>query len=627
MGIVRRNTRRRADCLLFLALTLLGGTAGAADRTPPRQVLDLHYGEVLFYFYQGDYFDAITRALSAEQQQQVPHHLQDTALLTGGMELSYGMDRAAQQVFDKLLDAKVDEPVRNRAWFYLAKLDYQRDNLAQAQEALAHIAGKLPESLVPQQSLLRAQVLMAQGHYDQAAALLDGWQGPADWQAYARFNLGVALLRSGKTVQGEQQLDTVGQLTDDSEELLALRDKANLALGYTLLQNKDAVRAHNYLERVRLQGPFSNQALLAFGWAASAQDQQQQALVPWQELIGRNVIDSAVQEGLLAVPYAYAQLQDYPSAAQHYQQAIGAYETEMRNLDSAIAAIRQGKLLDAMLDTAPGSADMGWSWRAAPPPQTVETQYLWQLLAGHEFQTALKNYRDLLFLQNNLTHWSSSIAAFEDMLHSREARYQQQLPRARERMQSIDLKALSAQRDALAARLSDSERKRDTAALATTQENDWQARMTRIAGNLDHLDSTPDTAALRERLRILQGVQIWRQNADYSARLWQTRQSLRELDAASARLQERWTALEAAQQQAPRGFAGYGQRITALRARISALQPRIVAVSTMQAQQLQALAITALEGNKKHLAAYRVQAQLALAQLYDRASTAKEAKP
>jgi len=84
---------------------------------------------------------------------------------------------------------------------------------------------------------------MAQGQYDQAAALLDGWKGPADWQAYARFNLGVALLRSGKTAQGEQQLDAVGQLAGDSEELLALRDKANLALGYILLQNKDAARA------------------------------------------------------------------------------------------------------------------------------------------------------------------------------------------------------------------------------------------------------------------------------------------------------------------------------------------------------------------------------------------------
>ena len=627
MGIVRRIPRLRTDCLLLLLLTLLSGTAGAAAKTPPRQVLDLHYGEVLFYFYQGDYFDAITRALSAQQQQQVPHHQQDTALLTGGMELSYGMDRAAQQVFDDLLDAKVAEPMRNRAWFYLAKLNYQRDNLAQAQQVLTRIKGDLPESLAPQQQLLRAQVLMAQGQYDQAAALLDGWQGPADWQAYARFNLGVALLRSGKTAQGERQLDAVGQLADDSEELLALRDKANLALGYVLLQNKDAARARQYLERIRLQGPFSNQALLAFGWAASAQGQQEQALIPWQELSRRDVIDSAVQEGLLAVPYAYAQLQAYPSAATHYQQAISAFEKEMQSLDTAIAAIRDGKLVETMLGATQDNTDMGWSWRAAPPPQAAETQYLWQLLAGHEFQTALKNYRDLLFLQNNLAHWSTSIDAYQDMLDTREARYRKQLPQARDRMQSLDLKALIAQRDALATRLTESERQQDVMALASTREVDWQARMTRIQQRLDRLGNSPETVALKERLRILQGVQRWQLNADYNARLWQTRQSLRGLDAAVAELQERRASLQTTQQQAPRGFEGYGQRITAMRARIVALQPRIAAASDAQAEQLQALAISALEGHKKHLADYRVQAQLALAQLYDRASTAPEATP
>ena len=67
--------------------------------------------------------------------------------------------------------------------------------------------------------------------------------------------------------------------------------------------------------------------------------------------------------------------------------------------------------------------------------------------------------------------------------------------------------------------------------------------------------------------------------------------------------------------------------ITALRTRIASLQPRIASAGELQAQQLQSVAITALEGHKKHLADYRVQAQLALAQLYDRASSAAEATP
>ena len=54
-----------------------------------------------------------------------------------------------------------------------------------------------------------------------------------------------------------------------NEELLSLRDKANLALGFALLQAQRAAEARPILERVRLEGPFSSMALLGVGWADS----------------------------------------------------------------------------------------------------------------------------------------------------------------------------------------------------------------------------------------------------------------------------------------------------------------------------------------------------------------------
>jgi hypothetical protein len=40
---------------------------------PPQDVKDLHYGDVLFYFFQDDYFDSITRLLAARQLDRIPH--------------------------------------------------------------------------------------------------------------------------------------------------------------------------------------------------------------------------------------------------------------------------------------------------------------------------------------------------------------------------------------------------------------------------------------------------------------------------------------------------------------------------------------------------------------------------
>ncbi|NIW25563.1 MAG: hypothetical protein GWN29_13900, partial [Gammaproteobacteria bacterium] len=62
------------------------------------------------------------------------------------------------------------------------------------------------------------------------------------------------------------------------------------------------------LQRVRLEGPFSNKALLGVGWADAERGDYRAALSPWLELRQRNIIDPAVQESLLAVPYAFSQL-------------------------------------------------------------------------------------------------------------------------------------------------------------------------------------------------------------------------------------------------------------------------------------------------------------------------------
>ena len=51
------------------------------DGLPPHDVKDLHYGDVLFYFYQDDYFDSITRLLAAQQLERLPHTEGEAELL------------------------------------------------------------------------------------------------------------------------------------------------------------------------------------------------------------------------------------------------------------------------------------------------------------------------------------------------------------------------------------------------------------------------------------------------------------------------------------------------------------------------------------------------------------------
>ncbi len=104
---------------------------------PPQDVKDLHYGDVLFYFYQDDYFDSITRLLAAQQLDRIPHTQGEAELLLGGLYLSLGEHVEAGRIFEALLKQNVSEAVRNRAWFYLGKVWYQRGYLQESEARLA----------------------------------------------------------------------------------------------------------------------------------------------------------------------------------------------------------------------------------------------------------------------------------------------------------------------------------------------------------------------------------------------------------------------------------------------------------------------------------------------------------
>ena len=407
-------------CLLCVAIT----PTALADKDDPEPIVvkDPHFGEVLFYFYQDDYFPAIVRLLAAKEQEQFSEHVNEADLLLGGMYLSYGHHLEAAEIFERLLAGNVSSEIRDRTWFFLAKIWYQRGYLDRAREALAYIEGELPENIQREALMLDAQILIDAGQYDEAITRLQNWEGRTEWSRYAKFNIGVALVRSGRVEEAAVLLDELGDMDPFNDELTALRDKANLALGYALLQDGQAYAAKAPLQRVRLEGPFSNKALLGVGWADAEMENYNRALVPWMELRGRDLLDPAVQESMLAIPYALAKLDSISQAADHYLNAIEAFYEETNRIDRTIGYIESGQIFKEFLADDPLDST-GWYWRLEELPEGPEARYLYHLLASHEFQEGLKNYRDLHYLNSNLERWQGSIDVFANMLETRKQAY------------------------------------------------------------------------------------------------------------------------------------------------------------------------------------------------------------
>jgi len=589
------------------------------DLPPPGKVRDLDYGDVLFHFFQDDYFGALVRLEAASDLGRMPHHDVEAELLSGGLYLSLGLHAEATRIFNRVLDGSVPGSVRDRARFYLARIGYQRGYYDQAWDSLRKIDGTLPGSLESERRLLEANVLMAQQRYADAAAVLRS--APADdWGAYARFNLGVALVRSGDPVEGQRWLEAVGTMPAVADEQLSLRDRANLALGFARLQQREAEAAAAALARVRLDGPFTNRALLGLGWAESDAKHPDRALVPWLELRERRLLDSAVQESYLAVPYAYAQLASNGQAAEQYRYAIEAYGKEARRIDQSVGAIRAGGFLESMLEAAPAGDAVGWLWQLQKLPDAPQTRYLYHLLASHEFQEGLKNYRDLRIMQRNLEGWRESLAAFDEMVTTREQAASLIEPRRRDTLASTDLAGLGQRQSALEQRVAAIESGRDVPALATEDEDRGWRLLDEVQGRIDSLPPGAQRDALAERARLLRGTLLWQMDAGYKVRLRHVQTGLRETGQLLEGARNREQLVDLAGTTAPRNTAGFASQVRELAERVERIGPRIDAASQAQERVLAAIAVRELETQKRRLASYATQAQFALAAIYDGAT-------
>lgn len=608
-------------CCKYVSLILLLCCSQqiCARDNPPSSVKDLQYGEMLFYYYQQDYFNSIVRLEMAQQQQHLPNHKDEAELMLGGLVLSYGMRDAARQIFQNLLDDQQNDlSVHNRAWLYLAKISYQRDDLSGALEAIEKINGKMTPATRTATANLKSLLLMESGRNAEAIEVLKSTRSGKHWTPYLKYNLGVAQIRNGESKAGGRNLESVRKSGGRTAEQRLLRDKANLALGYSYLQQGITDESRQALEKVRLEGPLSSKALLGAGWADADAGQFAQALVPWMELSTRNATDPAVQEALLAVPYAMARMELYGQAVRHYKESISALKDEKRQLDISINAIRNGELLRHLEQSDPRTG-YGWLQQLDLDTDSPVLHYQVALMASHNFQEGIKNYRDLLFLRRNLDEWATSIAAYDDMLATRESRYQSHLPAVELVLTASPLETLQQHHAALANTLARVESTGNSAGLANAAEVRLLHTLSGIEKQLATLPDTPEIRDLRDKQKFLNGLLYWQISNEYKQRLWQARRQLSELETQIQQTGKAIGNLKQADIETPAGFSDFRKQISNRKAALKQLQTRTADASSAQGDLLEQLAVNELEAQKKRIDTYIIQARFALAQTYDSA--------
>ena len=612
--------------LALAALLLLPVPAAAEGRQDP------WFGEALYYAYQERWFDALER-LDTEiaQHYRVDERELDSLHLlighaefsVGDFELNYRMHHRAGRAIRAVLEADVEDAVRNEAAYRLARLHFQKGQPEAALHALDGMRGPIPAAIRDDSEYLRANLYLVTGRASEAIDVLRGLQGSDTLRGFSAYNLGIALLQDDRGDAAISQLDRAGQLNVSDRAALAIRDKSNLVLGTLHFESADFDSAQRSLDRVRLVGPFSNQALLRAGWADVSAENYERALVPWKLLAERESTDIAVQEAWLALPYAYGKLDIHGRAALLYGQAVESFAAELAKVDASVANIREGAFLEALVREEIRQ-DTDWVIRLRSLPNAPETFYLIGLMASHDFQTALQNYLDLDDLRRKLTAGSVSLDAFADLIRLRRDYYEPLLPGIDRRFRELDarMRLRLEQREHLDARLQKLLVAPRPALLATAEE---QA----LSVQLDSLESSLEAAtgengdALRARIARLRGALIWALETQYPERLTETHRHLRDLNADVEALTAQYDAFVRARQAALHSYEGYGAPIGGLHMRIGEALERVVVLMKRQGHRLESVAIEELVARRSLLEDYQNRARFAFADSYDRAAKAQ----
>lgn len=633
--------------LLALLVSPLLATAFsvAAEEKPKTAVADLRYGVALFHYYQQDYVNAIAELMVADARNGIQGHSDNPELIAGGISLAFGMQNHAESVFSQILqDERRPQSVRDAAWFYLGKLYYTRGDWAAAEQSFNRVSADFKPALRAQLQALQINIRIRDKRYAELTPKTVEQSELRGWNPYALYNLGAAHAREGNFTQAQLFFNALADIDIAKDPRTratqwALQDKSSTALGYSYLAEKKYAAAIREFTKVRLDGIYANQALLGYGWAAVAQEEYTTALQPWQLLRSRSLIYPAVQESLLALPFAYEKLNAQGEAVAAYELAEELLAREIQLIRDMRATLTEGELL-TLIDAKPMAAeearkalqndeegqgltaviaDDGQNWLKLDGTSIIKTRsaYMSELFAQTRFQTAVLELRDLLRLQRLLQNWQPKLIAYRELLLEKQAlrgRQEQQLTQSAFALQAQQLQQ---RRDQFATRLQQIIAADDYLSLADADTRALQERVTRAGQTIARMQAAgQQTDELAQRQKMFAGILLWRAAQHYPIALAEQQRELAQIDSALASVIKTQTHIDE--------ITATSLDIQPVLARLQTLQQetatQLYVTEQLIAQQTRVLREQVdqqLASHEKRLKNYLSQAHLAVARLYD----------
>ena len=399
---MKSMTLRLLIALLLSLGTSLGSSAALARHIDAEKITNPLLGHAYYKHQQGQQFQAMAMLMAADKQNRLGNDKQLGQLFLAHNFTELGLHQEAIKIYEQL--AKHDnnkQEIKDIAWLESAKLHLQQGRFEITLTSLANIKQSLDKEQEADFKAAKSRALLETGRLKEALTTLPRISDDSTWALYQSFNIGERLIDEHRNKNGAMILHHIGKLdSNEDNEIEAIKDQANLALGFSLLKIKQAQKARKYLEQVRLKSHLSNIALLGMGWSYSIEANHEQALVFWMELKNRRNSSAYGYETFLAVPYALGQAGAHQQAIEHYKAAQNQINADTEAMNEAKKKINSDVFAQLISSNPDQETDWLATWKNSA--ESAEKRLLPLLLDNPEFQSTLLEYRTLLQLKQHI---------------------------------------------------------------------------------------------------------------------------------------------------------------------------------------------------------------------------------
>ena len=593
------------------------------DLKKPTYLQDLAYGEILYDYYRGEEITALTHILIAQKEDQLPNHANSAELLSGVIYLNLGMLAKAQGIFNRLL---TEEDLKNellaKLEFYLAKLHYKQRDFQDAHSRLLRVYSVLEPKLKDECLIMLSNIELHNTNLVAARDWLAQISSDSEILAYSRYNLGILWLKDGNLTQALPFLSEVYLTFEPTDVQRSLQDKAKIALGFYYLKSKQLEKAREQFLSVRLGSKYTNKALLGMGWSYVEKGNYNKALTHWLELRTKDLRDIAVQEALLAIPFAYQKLKAMKPALQGYLDASEQFQQQIDLISRIETQIIDGNLIENLVLKLIKNQSIESGDEAIEDSELFGDEfdyYIYELLAQNRFNEGFRSYQKLGQLALMLDLWDEKLPMFSEMLTANQIRFDEKIPLIDGYLAEGNLVKYQTAYEKIMEDLAYVNKSEKLHLLATRDQAALHQRIVRLENNIANIPNVMLTNNQQEKARRARGVLQWQFEEGKTKKIWELKKASVEIKQLISEMKQRSFTLASAREHALTRFVGYQGLIDEGTEKLQDLRRRIKAQIEVQAGFIKEQILAVLKRRKATLDHFLLQSDLSVARLHEKA--------